>query len=60
MCWCSVSSLQINEQFAINLVAEEPVVVIQGRHTWCDGGWLAKMQTLCDGTVLFGDIDGRS
>lgn len=30
--------LQVNEQFAINLLAEEPVVVIKGTHTWCDGG----------------------
>lgn len=32
-------SYQINEQFAIDLVAEEPVVVVKGGHTWCDGGW---------------------
>ncbi len=25
--------LQVNEQFAINLLAEEPVVVIKGTHT---------------------------
>lgn len=30
--------LQVNEQFAINLVAEEPVVVVKSNHTWCDGG----------------------
>ncbi len=30
--------MQVNEQFAINLLAEEPVVVIKGTHTWCDGG----------------------
>lgn len=30
----------MNEQFAIDLVAEEPVVVITGNHTWCDGGEL--------------------
>ena len=29
---------QVNEQFAINLVAEEPPVVVKGTHTWCDGG----------------------
>ena len=29
---------QINDQFAIDLVAEEPVVVIKGNHTFCDGG----------------------
>ena len=29
---------QINNQFAIDLVAEEPVVVIAGSHTHCDGG----------------------
>lgn len=29
---------QINQQFAIDLLAEEPVVVIRGTHTWCDGG----------------------
>ena len=28
----------MNEQFAINLVAEEPVVVVKSNHTWCDGG----------------------
>ena len=28
----------MNEQFAIDLVAEEPVVVVKGNHTWCDGG----------------------
>ena len=30
--------LQVNEQFAIDLVAEEPVVVVENNHTWCDGG----------------------
>lgn len=29
---------QINKQFAIYLVAEEPVIVINGSHTHCDGG----------------------
>ena len=29
---------QVNEQFAIDLVAEEPVVVVKGNHVWCDGG----------------------
>ena len=58
--WHSISSLQVNEQFAINLVAEEPVVVVKGRHTWCDGGWLAKIQSLCVNDVLFGATDGRS
>ena len=29
--------LQVNEQFAIDLVAEEPVVVVKNNHTWCDG-----------------------
>ena len=28
----------MNDQFAINLLAEEPVVVINDTHTWCDGG----------------------
>ena len=28
----------MNPRFAINLVAEEPVVVIDGSHTYCDGG----------------------
>ena len=32
------SSPQVNEQFAIDLVAEEPVVVVKSNHTWCDGG----------------------
>ena len=31
---------QMNDQFAINLLAEEPVVVINDTHTWCDGGIL--------------------
>ena len=31
-------NLQVNEQFAISLLAEEPVVVMKGSHTWCDGG----------------------
>ena len=31
---------QMNDQFAINLLAEEPVVVINDTHTWCDGGVL--------------------
>lgn len=30
--------LQVNEQFAIDLLAEEPVVLVRGGHTWCDGG----------------------
>ena len=29
---------QVNEQFAIDLVAAEPVVVVKGNHTFCDGG----------------------
>uniref|UniRef100_UPI00358EFBB8 NADH dehydrogenase [ubiquinone] iron-sulfur protein 6, mitochondrial n=1 Tax=Myxine glutinosa TaxID=7769 RepID=UPI00358EFBB8 len=29
---------EVNEQFAINLVAEEPVQEVEGRTTWCDGG----------------------
>jgi NADH dehydrogenase (ubiquinone) Fe-S protein 6 len=29
---------QVNEKFAIDLVAEEPVVVVDGRHVYCDGG----------------------
>ncbi|XP_003384396.1 PREDICTED: NADH dehydrogenase [ubiquinone] iron-sulfur protein 6, mitochondrial-like [Amphimedon queenslandica] len=30
---------QVNEQFAIDLLAEEPVTLISGRtHTYCDGG----------------------
>ena len=29
---------QVNKQFAIDLVAEESVVVIDGNHTFCDGG----------------------
>ena len=29
---------QVNQQFAIDLVAEEPVMVIEGSHTFCDGG----------------------
>ena len=29
---------QVNRQFAIDLVAEEPVVVVAGSHTFCDGG----------------------
>ena len=39
----------MNDQFAIYLVAEEPVVVVTGSHTWCDGG------ELCAGrnTVLY-------
>lgn len=28
----------MNEQFAIDLLAEEPVTVIKGNHTFCDGG----------------------
>lgn len=30
--------VQVNEQFAISLLAEEPVAVVKGSHTWCDGG----------------------
>ncbi len=33
-----VHSTQVNERFAIDLLAEEPVVVVRGNHTWCDGG----------------------
>lgn len=29
---------QVNEQFAITMLAQEPVVVVKGSHTWCDGG----------------------
>lgn len=29
---------EVNEQFAINLVDEEPPVEIQGSSVWCDGG----------------------
>lgn len=32
------TACQVNPRFAINLVAEEPVVVIDGSHTYCDGG----------------------
>lgn len=32
--------VQINEKFAIDLLAEEPVVAVKGNHTWCDGGQL--------------------
>lgn len=28
----------MNERFAIDLVAEEPAVVVKGNHVWCDGG----------------------
>jgi NADH dehydrogenase (ubiquinone) Fe-S protein 6 len=31
-------SKQVNERFAIDLVAEEPVAVINSSHTWCNGG----------------------
>ena len=30
--------VQVNEQFAISLLAEEPVVSVEGTHVWCDGG----------------------
>ncbi len=30
--------MQVNEQFAIDLVAEEPVACVNGTHVWCDGG----------------------
>lgn len=29
---------EVNEKFAIDLVAEEPPKEIHGRHVWCDGG----------------------
>lgn len=29
---------QVNEDFAISLVAEEPVILVGAGHTWCDGG----------------------
>ncbi|XP_065914995.1 NADH dehydrogenase [ubiquinone] iron-sulfur protein 6, mitochondrial-like [Dysidea avara] len=31
-------SKQVNEQFAINLLNEEPISVVKGNHVWCDGG----------------------
>ena len=38
------AACQVNPRFAINLVAEEPVVVIDGNHTYCDGG---ELRVLC-------------
>ncbi|XP_068721527.1 NADH dehydrogenase [ubiquinone] iron-sulfur protein 6, mitochondrial-like [Montipora capricornis] len=29
---------EINENFATDLIAEEPPIEIHGRHVWCDGG----------------------
>ena len=34
----SSSRSQVNEKFAIDLVAEEPPKEIHARHVWCDGG----------------------
>lgn len=28
----------MNDQFAINLIAEDPVVVVDARHVWSDSG----------------------
>ena len=36
--WCDVFLFQINEQFAIDLLAEEPVVCAKETQVWCDGG----------------------
>ena len=45
MCDAVISAAcQVNPRFAINLVAEEPVVVIDGNHTYCDGG---ELRVLC-------------
>ena len=43
-CECVYTSCQVNPRFAINLVAEEPVVIIDGNHTYCDGG---QLHVLC-------------
>ncbi len=29
--------MKVNEQFAIDLLSEEPVVCVKGTNTWCDG-----------------------
>ena len=48
-CECVYTSCQVNPRFAINLVAEEPVVIIDGNHTYCDGG---QLHVLCRGIAL--------
>ena len=32
---------QVNDQFAIDLVAEEPIALVHDNHIWCNGGGLA-------------------
>lgn len=31
-------TFKVNEQFAIDLLSEEPVVCVKGTHVYCDGG----------------------
>lgn len=37
---CACFHSQINENFAIDLVAEEPPIKVHARYVWCDGGGL--------------------